>query len=107
MVAAGGWRFGGGDLPTGSLTLAARADGSVSGEARFIPYTADGARLALDPVRFSGGKGGAMRFATRDELSGPLADGRVRSEERRVGEEVVSTGWSRWAPYYKKKQKNT
>src|SRR3546814_1047107 len=59
------------------MTLAARADGSVSGDARFIPYTADGARLALDPVRFSGGKGGAMRFATRADLSGPLADGRV------------------------------
>ncbi|MBB5706036.1 YdbH domain-containing protein [Sphingopyxis panaciterrulae] len=92
MVAAGGWRFGGGDLPTGSLTLAARADGSVSGEARFIPYTADGARLALDPVRFSGGKGGAMRFATRAELSGPLADGRVEGLALPLAGVIAPTG---------------
>src|SRR3546814_1578 len=32
VVAAGGWRFGGGDLPTGSLTLDAQADGSRSEE---------------------------------------------------------------------------
>src|SRR3546814_11832659 len=30
----------------------------------------------------------------------------VRSEERRVGKECVSTSRSRWSPYHKKKQKN-
>src|SRR3546814_18186042 len=29
-----------------------------------------------------------------------------RSEERRVGKEVVSTGRSRWAPYHSKKKKS-
>src|SRR3546814_16646916 len=77
VVAAGGWRFGGGDLPTGSLTLDAQADGSVRGEARFVPYVAEGARLALDPVRFFGAADGAMRFVTRAGLSGPRAAGRV------------------------------
>src|SRR3546814_13066674 len=33
--------------------------------------------------------------------------GLARSEERRVGKECVSTCRSRWAPYHKKKQKNT
>jgi len=73
----GGWVFGGGGLPEGTLTLDRRADGSLSGLARLDPYEAGTARLALLPIRFSGGQGGAMRFATTAELSGPVADGRV------------------------------
>src|SRR3546814_19225308 len=30
----------------------------------------------------------------------------LRSEERRVGKECVSTGRSRWSPYHKKKKNN-
>src|SRR3546814_20520298 len=33
-------------------------------------------------------------------------DDRVRSEERRVGKECVSTCRSRWSPYHSKKNKN-
>src|SRR3546814_20193865 len=33
------------------------------------------------------------------------AGGRYRSEERRVGEECVSTCRSRWSPYHEKKKK--
>src|SRR3546814_15480928 len=33
------------------------------------------------------------------------ANAPVRSEERRVGQECVSTGRSRWSPYHKKKKK--
>lgn len=77
MLVAGRWSFGGGDLPTGDLDLDRRADGSVSGLARLDPYSAGGARLALAPVRFSGEPGGLVRFATRADLSGPLADGRI------------------------------
>lgn len=73
----GQWRFGGGDLPTGMLDLDRRGDGTLSGLARFEPYVAGSARLALQPIRFSSGPGGAMRFATLAELSGPVADGRV------------------------------
>lgn len=72
----GSWTFGGGDLPAGSLSLDRRADGAISGLARFEPYGAEGSRLALTPVRFSG-NGGLLRFSTRAELSGPLAGGRV------------------------------
>src|SRR3546814_14324487 len=43
----------------------------------FRSYSAEGARLALTPVRFSGGAGGLLRFATTAALSGPLAGGRV------------------------------
>ncbi|HMN54330.1 MAG TPA: hypothetical protein PKC32_09095, partial [Sphingopyxis sp.] len=72
----GSWTFGGGDLPTGSLSLDRRSDGAISGLARFEPYGAEGSQLALGPVRFSG-NGGLLRFSTRAELSGPLAGGRV------------------------------
>ena len=77
MLVAGSWRFGGGDLPSGTLALDRRADGRIAGLASIDPYTAPGARLALAPVRFSGGAGGLLRFATTAVLSGPLAGGRV------------------------------
>lgn len=77
VIANGSWTFGGGDLPSGLLALDRSADGTVSGLARFDAYAAEGARLALDPVRFSGKPGGPLRFATRAELSGPIGDGRV------------------------------
>lgn len=71
------WRFGGGGLPSGELTLDRSADGNLDGIARFDSYAAADARLALYPVRFSSGRRGTIRFATRAVLSGPLADGRV------------------------------
>lgn len=77
FVVQGQWAFGGGGLPEGTLDLDRRADGTLSGLARIEPYVAEGSRLALAPVRFSGGAGGMMRFATVAELSGPLAGGRV------------------------------
>lgn len=77
VLASGRWAFGGGDLPTGSVTLDRRGDGSISGLASLDPYQAGGARLALAPVRFSGDRNGLLRFATRADLSGPLGDGRV------------------------------
>src|SRR3546814_18002956 len=55
---------------------------------------------------------GAELTALRQDRDGVEADVRaadstVRSEERRVGEECVSTGRSRWGPeHYKKKDKN-
>ncbi|WP_337180397.1 YdbH domain-containing protein [Sphingopyxis granuli] len=75
VIAAGQWAFGGGGLPSGSLQLDRHADGTIAGVATVEPYAAGGARLALAPVRFSGGA--LLRFATRAELSGPVGDGRV------------------------------
>lgn len=77
VIAAGAWSFGGGELPSGTVNLDRRADGSVSGLANFDPYLAANARLALAPVRFSGDRSGLLRFQTRAELSGPMGDGRV------------------------------
>lgn len=92
FVIQGGWVFGGGGLPEGTLTLDRRADGSLSGLARLDPYAAGGARLALLPIRFSGGQGGAMRFATTAELSGPIADGRVERLRIPLDGALSSTG---------------
>src|SRR3546814_15631666 len=66
MVAAGGWRFGGGDLPTGSLTHAARADGSVGGEARFIDRKS-GAEGKSVSVRV--GLGGGRSLKTKKDIN--------------------------------------
>ncbi|MGV1683186.1 intermembrane phospholipid transport protein YdbH family protein [Sphingopyxis sp. NJF-3] len=92
MTIAGDWTFGGGDLPSGSLALDRRADGTTRGEARLDAYTAGGARLVLDPVRFSGGRDGMVRFATRATLSGPLADGRVEGLTIPLAGAVAPTG---------------
>src|SRR3546814_18621135 len=46
-----------------------------------------------------------------DRLAQPMRGSHVakavRSEERRVGKECVSTCRSRWSPYHSKKKKNT
>jgi translocation and assembly module TamB len=77
VIATGRWSIAGGDLPTGTLSLDRSAEGKVTGLASLDPYMAEGARLVLTPVRFSGGAGGLLRFATTAALSGPLAGGRV------------------------------
>lgn len=77
VLASGRWTFGGGDLPTGSVSLDRRGDGSINGLANLDSYQAGEARLVLAPVRFSGDRGGLLRFATRADLSGPLVGGRI------------------------------
>ena len=77
VLASGRWSFGGGGLPSGTLSLDRRADGKVTGLANVEPYGAESARLVLTPVRFSGGADGLLRFATTAALSGPFAGGRV------------------------------
>lgn len=69
---------GGGGMPEAAIQLAqARPGGAVEGTAILRPYSAGGARLALQPVRFTRGRDGATRFDTRATLSGPIGDGRI------------------------------
>lgn len=77
VIATGRWSIAGGGLPSGTLSIDRSAEGKVKGLASFDPYSADTARLALTPVRFSGGAGQPMRFETAATLSGPLAGGRL------------------------------
>ncbi|WP_109809277.1 intermembrane phospholipid transport protein YdbH family protein [Sphingosinithalassobacter portus] len=68
----------GGGLPDGRIDVAQAAPGAaVTGRARFAPYAAGSARLALDPVDFRATPGGGTQIATRATLSGPLSGGSV------------------------------
>jgi len=92
LLAAGRWSFGGGDLPTGSLSLDRRGDGSITGLANLDSYQAGGARLTLAPVRFSGDRTGLLRFATRADVSGPLAGGQIERLSVPLNGFVAPTG---------------
>lgn len=92
VLASGRWSFDGGDLPTGTISLDRSAEGVVTGWARLEPYSADGARLILAPMRFSGDRSGLVRFATTIDLSGPLAGGRVERLNVPLGGVLSPTG---------------
>ena len=92
IIADGRWSFGGGDLPSGTIDLERRADGTVTGLASVAPYSAGDARLALTPVRFSGVPNGLLRFTSVAELSGPLAGGRVEGLRIPVTGTLAPTG---------------
>lgn len=74
----GGMTMQGGGLPKAALRLAQRPGGGLSGQLFADPYTAPGARLVLDPVRFTAGRQGETRFTTALALDGPLDGGALR-----------------------------
>ena len=68
----------GGGLPTADLALSMpRGGGPMSGRLVMQPYTANGARIALDPVRFAALAGGGTRIDTVALLDGPLSGGQI------------------------------
>ncbi|MEO7786324.1 MAG: YdbH domain-containing protein [Sphingomicrobium sp.] len=68
----------GGGLPTSRIDLRQPRNGApMSGEVRFAPYAANGARLALDPVRFAAQRDGSTLIRTTALLDGPFSGGRV------------------------------
>lgn len=91
ITALGNWSFGGGGLPTGSLSLNRRVDGAIQGLARFEPYRSGRSSLALAPVAFSG-NGGMLRFSTRADISGPLGDGHIERLSVPLAGALTSTG---------------
>jgi hypothetical protein len=71
--------MGGGGLPRAEISLVQPRNGAgMSGEARIAPYQAGRSRLALAPVRFSPGRGGATNITTIALLDGPVSGGFVR-----------------------------
>ncbi|EQA98195.1 exoprotein [Sphingobium quisquiliarum P25] len=68
----------GGGLPKSALRLARRTGGGFGGQLFVDSYAADGAKLALEPVRFQAGPGGDTRFSTTVRLDGPLPGGHLR-----------------------------
>ncbi len=89
---------GGGGLPDAALRLARRAGGGFGGQLFVDSYAAGGARLALEPVRFSAGQGGVTRFATVVQLDGPLTDGALRGLSIPLEGEVAANGGLRINP---------
>ncbi|MEO5612005.1 MAG: YdbH domain-containing protein [Sphingomicrobium sp.] len=69
----------GGGLPTGRIALhQPRNGGPISGLAEFAPYAAQGSRLALTPIRFTGARDGSTQVSTVALLDGPFSSGRVQ-----------------------------
>ena len=76
----GNIEMAGGGLPTAKVSLAqARPGGPTSGIARVAPYTVNGTRLALTPIRFGPGPGGSTALSLAVQLDGPFPDGRVQA----------------------------
>ncbi|MEQ9662882.1 MAG: YdbH domain-containing protein [Parasphingopyxis sp.] len=74
----GTMRLAGGGFPEMLVSLdQQRAGAPLSGYARIAPVEANGARLAMGPIRFAALPGGGTRIATSVEMTGPLAGGRV------------------------------
>jgi translocation and assembly module TamB len=70
----------GGGLPSGRVTLRqARAGAPMTGVAELAPYSANGQRLALAPIRFGPGPGGSTQISTLAQLDGSFPDGRVQA----------------------------
>jgi hypothetical protein len=72
--------MGGGGLPSGRVRLRQPRPGApMSGVADLAPYTVNGTRLALAPIRFGPGPGGTTALSTLAQLDGPFPDGRVQA----------------------------
>lgn len=70
----------GGGLPKGRVTLSQpKVAAPMSGVAEFAPYSVNGSRLTLAPIRFAGAANGSTRVSTIAQLDGPFPDGRVRA----------------------------
>src|SRR3546814_20708271 len=81
---------------------------SVAGPLQALPRQFEHeALLGVDPDRFAWGDAEELRVESVDALQVSAASGidlarhlLIRSEERRVGKECVSTCRSRWSPYH-------
>jgi hypothetical protein len=72
--------MGGGGLPQGRVILRQpTARSPMSGVADLAPYSANGQRLTLAPIRFGPAPGGATAVSTVVQLDGPFPDGRVQA----------------------------
>jgi hypothetical protein len=73
-------QMAGGGLPSGRVSLRqSRAGAPMSGVAELAPYSSNGARLALTPIRFGPGPGNTTALSTTAQLDGPFPNGSVRA----------------------------
>jgi hypothetical protein len=77
LAGAGAIAIGGGGLPQARVAFSRRGDAApLTAIAHVAPYAADGAALALTPVRIVG-NATTYRLTTAATMTGPLAGGRV------------------------------
>lgn len=77
LLLDGDLAMAGGGLPRVEASLRqAATDAPVVGDVRVAGYAADGARLALAPIRFTA-DGGTTRFRTGAVMTGPLVGGTI------------------------------
>jgi len=70
----------GGGLPQGRVSLRQpRVGAPMSGVADLAPYSANGQRLALTPIKFGPGPGGSTALSTMAQLDGSFPNGRVQA----------------------------
>src|SRR3546814_13662262 len=101
------------DVDVGNATKGATADRDVDSAGR---KRATGTHSSVAAVATGSagttvcgggiGRGGATGSAGTSSATGAASTTVPRSDERRVGQECVSTGRSRWSPYHYKKKKN-
>ena len=88
-----GLQMGGGGLPQASVSLhQLYANAPLSGVATMMPYSANGQRLALDPVRFAQGTGGSTALSTVAQLDGSFPNGKVQALRLPITGEIGSGG---------------
>jgi translocation and assembly module TamB len=76
----GNIQMAGGGLPTARVSLRQpHAGAPMSGVADIAPYSVNGTRLALTPIRFGPGPGGSTALSTVAQLDGPFPNGRVQA----------------------------
>ncbi|HJP68846.1 MAG TPA: YdbH domain-containing protein [Sphingomicrobium sp.] len=86
-------QMGGGGLPQANVSLHQPfANAPLSGVATMLPYSANGQRLALDPIRFAQGTGGSTAVSTVAQLDGSFAKGRVQALRLPITGEIGSGG---------------
>jgi hypothetical protein len=83
----------GGGLPNARMALRQRRAGApMSGVADIAPYSVNGTRLALTPIRFGPGPGGSTALSTVAQLDGPFPNGRVRALRLPITGQIGSGG---------------
>ena len=72
--------MGGGGLPQANVSLhQPRAGAPISGVATLAPYSANGQRLTLTPIKFDRGPGGSTSISTVAQLDGAFPNGHVEA----------------------------
>lgn len=86
-------KMGGGGLPEANVSLHQPSAGApISGIANLSPYSANGQRLTLTPIRFGRGPGGSTAISTLAQLDGAFPNGRVEALRLPISGQIGNGG---------------